>query len=177
MAKPAFRLRKACVDDFQDFYNFHVHFCYHWLLLDEIATEEDNPFEETEFEDNYFFAKEDLERIHLEHINFDIHEFEKHLEWYCIFMIIVDSKVVGYVKLENYCKQFIIREWKMHYDYMDPVLLDALLEKFETYAPKKANRIQVIAWDSTHAKEFLERNGYHKHIVPFFEKACTKKAE
>lgn len=177
MANKAFQLRKATADDFQDFYKFHVHFCYHWLILDEIATEEDNPFEEREFKDNFFCSKKDLERIHLEHINFDINEFQKHLEYYQIFMIIVDSKVVGYVKLENYCRQFIVREWKMHYDYMDPSLLDALLEKFESYAPKKANRIQVIAWDSPHAKEFLERHGYHNHIALFFEKNCTKNPE
>ena len=65
----------------------------------------------------------------------------------------------------------------MHYEYMDPELLDSLLEKFETYAPKKANRIQVIAWDSPHVNEFLERHGYHKHCVPFFEKDCTKNPE
>ena len=176
MAKPAFRLRKATTADFQDFYNFYVHNCYHWLFLDEIATEEDNPFDVT-FEDNDIFCKEDMERIHHEIVDFSIHDFEKHLEWYRIFMIIVDNKVVGYVKFENYCRQFIIRDWRMHYDYMDPSLLDALLEKFETYAPKKAERIQVIAWDSPHAKEFLERHGYHKHCVPFFEKNCTKNPE
>ena len=177
MAKPAFRLRKATTGDFQDFYNFYVHFCYQWLLLDEIATEEDDPFKEHEFEDNYFCSKEDMERIHLETINFNIHDFEKHLEWYRIFMITVGDKAVGYVKLENYCRQFIVRDWRMHYEYMDPELLDSLLEKFETYAPKKANRIQVIAWDSPHVNEFLERHGYHKHCVPFFEKDCTKNPE
>lgn len=177
MAKPAFRLRKATTDDFQDFYNFHVHYCYLWLLLDEIATEEDNPFEEVEYEDNFLCSKEDMKRIHLENINFNIHDLENHLRWYRIFMIIVDNKVVGYVELENYCKQFIVREWRMHYKYMDPSLLDALLEKFETYAPKKAERIQVIAWDSPHSREFLKRHGYGKHCLPFYEKSCIKNPE
>lgn len=176
MAKPAFRLRKATTDDFQDFYNFYVHHCYHWLYNDEIATEEDNPFDVT-FEDNDLFSKEDMERIHHEIVDFSIHDFEKHLEWYRIFMIIVDNKVVGYVKFENYCKQFIIRGWTMHYEYMEQSLLDALLEKFETYAPQKADRIQVISMGTALSKEFLEKRGYKARCIPFFEKSCTKNPE
>ena len=177
MDKPAFRLRKATLADFSDFYNFHIHQCYHWLFNDELATEEDNPFDVTfDVEDNYFFCKEDLERIHREIIDFDIHEFENYLKWYKIFMIIVEDKVVGFVKFENYCKQFIIRGWVMHYDYMDPLLLEALLEKFETYAPKKSNVIQVIAMGRPLARNFLEAHGYHARIIPFFEKSCNQKS-
>ena len=174
MAKPAFRLRKAATADFQDFYNFHLHFCYQWLALDELTNEIDDPFEEKEFEDNFFCTKEDMERAHLEHINFNIQKFENYLEWYRIFMIIVDNKVVGYVELETYCKQFIVRDWRMLFDYMDPSLLDALLEKFETYAPKKANVIRVLAYEAPHVNAFLEKHGYHKDIIPFFSKNCSK---
>ncbi len=181
MAKPAFQLRKATTDDFSNFYKFHVHNCYHWLFLDELATEEDNPFEpdsnDEDFEDNYFFSREDLKRIHDDIINFNVNDFENHLKWYRIFMIIVNDKVVGYVKLENYCRQFIVREWTMHYEYMDPSLLSALLEKFETYAPKKANRIQVISMGTQTSRSILEKHGYHARIIPFFEKNCTKNPE
>ncbi len=170
MEKPAFRLRKATTADFPDFYNFHIHQCYQWLYNDEIAIAEDNPFDVTFENDNYFFCKEDLERIHQELIEFNIHDFENHLKWYKIFMIIVDNKVVGYVKLETYCKQFIIRSWTMHYDYMDSLLLEALLKKFETYAPKKSNVIYVIAMGRSLARNFLEAHGYHARTIPFFEK-------
>ena len=174
MASQAFQLRKATTDDFSTFYNYHVHFCYHWLYLDEIATKVDNPFDkkycDEEFEDNYFFSKEDLIRIHNEIINFNIHDFENHLKWYRIFMIIIQGKVVGYVKLENYCRQFIIREWTMHYDYMTPELLTELLKKFETFAPKKSTRIQVISMGTPTSKDFLEANGYKAKHIPFFEK-------
>lgn len=172
MAKPAFRLRKATTDDFPDFYNFYVHQCYHWLYNKAVATEEDNPFDVT-FEDNDLISKEDMERIHHEIVDFSIHDFEKHLKWYRIFMIIVDNKVVGYVKMETYCKQFIIRGWTMHYDYMNRELLDALLEKFETFAPKKAEVIQVISHGEL-AKPFLYDHGYSNRICAFFEKNCNK---
>ena len=172
MAKPAFRLRKATVDDFQVFYNFYVHNCYQWLYNDEIATKEDNPFDVT-FEDNDMFSKEDMERIHHEFIDFSVHDFEKYLEWYRIFMIIVDKKVVGYVKLETYCKQFIVRGWAMHFEYMDQDLLDSLLEKFETFAPKKCNRVQVISSGYALSRDFLEKHGYKARCIPFFEKSCT----
>ena len=178
MAKPAFRLRKATAEDFSTFYNFHVHNCYHWLYHDEKATEEDNPFDVTfeEEQDNYFFSKEDLERIHNEIIGFSAQDFENYLKWYRIFMIIVDNKVIGYVKMETYCKQFIIRGWAMHYDFMEKELLDALLEKFETYAPKKATVIQVISHGKL-AKSFLNDHGYTCRVCAFFEKNCTKSPE
>lgn len=173
MTNQAFQLRKATTDDFSDFYKFHVHHCYHWLFHDEIATEEDNPFDyetsEDDFEENYFFSREDLNRIHQEIIGFNIHDFEKHQKWYRIFMIIVDGNVVGYVKLENYCRKFIIREWTMHFDYLNPELLDALLKKFESLTPIKSKAIQVIAMGKV-AEELLKRHGYLGKIKPFFEK-------
>lgn len=176
MSKPAFRLRKATTGDFSDFYNFYVHQCYHWLYNEEVATEEDNPFDVTFEDDNFFFSKEDQQRIHNEIVGFSIHDFENYLKWYRIFMIIVDSKVVGYVKLETYCKQFIIRGWAMHYDYMDRELLGALLEKFETFAPKTAKVIQVISHGAL-SKSFLNDHGYTKHACAFFEKSCNKNPE
>ncbi|MBQ7410349.1 MAG: hypothetical protein IJW20_03095 [Clostridia bacterium] len=173
MANQAFQLRKATTDDFSIFYNFHVHHCYHWLFHDEIAIEEDNPFDtetsEDDFEDNYFFSREDLNRIHQEIVGFNIHDFEKHQKWYRIFMIIVDGNVVGYVKLENYCRKFIIREWTMHFEYLKPELLDALLKKFESLTPIKSKAIQVIAMGKV-AEELLIRHGYSGKIKPFFEK-------
>lgn len=173
MARPAFQLRKATTDDFSIFYNFYIHHCYHWLYHDKIATEEDNPFydesSEDTFEDNYFFSKEDLIRIHKEIIGFNINDFENHLEWYRIFMIIVDKKVVGYVKLEKYCRQFIVREWAMHFNYLNPELLGSLLEKFESFAPSKSKVIQIIASGKV-SKEFLIRHGYLVEVKPFFEK-------
>ena len=179
MASHAFQLRKATTDDFSCFYHYHVHNCYHWLFLDEIATQVDNPFEyksnNEEFEDNYFFSKEDLIRIHKEIVHFNIHDFENHLKWYRIFMIVIDGKVVGYVKLENYCRQFIVREWTMHYEYMNPQLLEKLLEKFETYAPKKSTRIQVISMGTPTSREFLEAHGYTAKHIPFFEKELHPK--
>jgi len=90
-------------------------------------------------------------------------------------MIIIKGKVVGYVKLENYCRQFIIREWTMHYDYMDPDLLKKLLMKFETYAPKKSKKIQVISMGTPTSKDFLEENGYTAKHIPFFEKELQSK--
>jgi len=173
MEKAAFRLRKATLEDFSDFYKFYVHQCYHWLFNESVPTEEDNPFDVTFDEDNYFFSKEDLQRIHNEIVGFNIHDFEKYLTWYRIFMIIVDKKVVGYVKMETYCKQFIIRGWTMHYDYMDETLLGSLLEKFETYAPKTAKVIQVISHGKL-AKSFLNNHGYNCRICAFFEKDCKK---
>ena len=175
MKKSAFRLRKATVEDFQDFYNFHVHYCYQWLFNDELATEEDDPFHVT-FEGNYFCSKEDLERMHNELINFDITMFEKYLQWYRIFMIEVGGKVVGYVKLENYCKQFIVRGWRMHYEYMDEELLGALLEKFETYAPLKAEVIEVISFGGEFPDNFLKSHGYTLDVHPFYKK-LNKKTE
>lgn len=168
MAKPAFRLRKATTDDFPIFYNFHIHFCYNWLFLDELATKEDDPFNIT-FEDTVICSKECIQHAHQHIINFNIEDLEKHLKWFKVFMIIVDDKVVGYVELENYCNQFIVREWRMHYEYMDIKLLDALLEKFETYAPKKSNVIQVISMGNL-AKDFLKSHGYTAKVEPFFQK-------
>lgn len=176
MSKPAFRLRRATTDDFQTFYNFYVHDCYHWLYHDEIATEEDNPFDVT-FEDTDLYSKEDWEYLYSQIIDFNAQDFEDYLRWYKIFFIIVDKKVIGYVKFENYCKQFIIRNWTMHYDYIDETLLNSLLEKFETYAPKKAKKIQVISPGLTLSRGFLEKHGYHAECIPFFNKSCEKKPE
>ena len=176
MVKPAFRLRKATTEDFSEFYKFHVHSCYHWLFNEEIAIEEDNLFDVT-FEDNYFFSKEDQQRLHHELVNFNIDDFQKYLQWYRIFMIVVDEKIVGFVKFETYCKQFIIRSWAMHYEYMNPELLKSLLENFETYAPKKSSVIQVISMGYSPARSFLEEHGYHAHTIPFFEKSCKKLPE
>ena len=178
MANQAFQLRKATTDDFPFFYYFHVHTCFHWLFLDEIATEMDNPFKidlnDEAFQDNYFFSREDSIRIQKEIIHFTPHDFENHLKWYRIFMIVVEGKVVGYVKLENYCKQFIIREWTMHYKYMSSELLSQLLEKFETYAPQKSNKIQVISMGTPTSRKFLEDRGYIAKTIPFFEKEIAR---
>ena len=65
----------------------------------------------------------------------------------------------------------------MHYEYMDHSLLDALLEKFETYAPKKAQRIQVISMGTPLSRGFLEKHGYTARCIPFFEKSCAKNPE
>ena len=81
MVKPAFRLRKATTEDFQTFYDYYIHNCYQWLYLDEIATEEDDPFDVT-FEATTFFSKEDMERIHNEFIGFSIKDFENYLKEY-----------------------------------------------------------------------------------------------
>lgn len=176
MTKPAFRLRKATVEDFSIFYNFYVHSCYNWLFNENIAVEEDNPFEIT-FEDNYFFSKENMKVFYDDILNFNIHDFEKYLSWYKIFMIIVDKKIVGYVKMETYGKQFVIRNWTMHYEYMNQSLLDALLEEFETYAPKKAERIQIISLGTPLSRGFLEKHGYTFRCIPIFEKSCIKNPE
>ena len=92
-------------------------------------------------------------------------------------MIIVDKKIVGYVKMETYGKQFIIRNWTMHYEYMNQSLLDALLEEFETYAPKKAERIQIISLGTPLSRGFLEKHGYTFRCIPIFEKSCIKNPE
>ncbi len=163
---PAFRLRKATLDDFSDYYKFYVNPDFHWLMFDPIDCYEqpDEPFE-----DNYFFSKEDSERIHQDYINTSKEDFLNHLSWYRIFMVIVDKKCVGYVKLEKYQCQFIVREWPMDFEYRNETLLEGILEKIEPLKPASCSELRIVSLNDS-ATPFLIAHNYKKDIMPFYLK-------
>ena len=168
---PAFRLRKATLDDFSTYYNLRLDLNYHWLLFDPIEKDEPASNESTEnsFEDNFFFSKEDAERIHNERIGFNEKDFTNYLNWFRIFMVIVKNECVGYVRLEKYQSQFIVREWPMKLEFRDTDLLEEILKKIESMQPKSAPRMRIVAWNDS-AKDFLNSHKYQKGIMPFYDK-------
>lgn len=174
MAKPAFQLRKATLDDFPIYYQLHLETIYHWLMFDKSEFEEETIDETEETSENFFFSEEDLKTITDYYVNFNEEQFQEEFKWYKIFMVIIDQKIVGYVKLESFNGRLILREWPMEFDYRDPKLLEAILEKIETLRSAKCKAIQVIARAQT-STEFLIRLGYSEKLRPFFEKSFQEK--
>lgn len=168
---PAFRLRKATLDDFSSYYNFRIDHNYHWLFFDPIEEDESKETKSTDetSKDNYFFSEEDVERIHNEWISFNEKDFENYLKWFRIFMVIIQNKCVGYVRLEKYQSQFIVREWPMEFEFRDAELLSEILKKIEAMQPKSAPQMRIVSWNES-AEDFLHSHNYKKHIMPFFEK-------
>lgn len=171
MAIPAFRFRKATIDDFSDFYPFHLEDANFWLMFDEYNRDE--PEVNEPIAESYFFTEEDVKRIAEYYVNFNENDFQDYLKYYRTFMIYIENKLVGYVALENYCGKMIIREWPLLQEYHNNIpLLEAMLEKIETYRAKKCKGLQAIAC-SDRAKEFLENHGYSCRCIPFYDKSVV----
>lgn len=163
MANHAFQLRRATIKDFPDYYQLHLESLYHWLMFD---YEEVKNELQTEPEDDEYFGF-DVNQFYL---NFDESQFAQELEWYRIYMVVIDQKSVGYVKLESYNGKQIVREWPMNFEYRDTELLTEILAKIEKLKTSHCRAIQVIAMADSSAK-FLFNHGYQLRIRPFFEKS------
>lgn len=165
MATPVFRLRKATIEDFPEYYQFHLESLYHWLMFDyEEAKAELNQSQEN---DDDFFSL-----INNYYLNFNQSQFEKELEDYRIYMVVIDQKSVGYVKLENYCGKQILREWPIAFEHRSPELLAEMLVAIEKLKSPRCKAFQVIAMADSSAK-FLISHGYTCRIRPFFEKTLA----
>lgn len=175
MAKPAFQLRKATIEDFHDYYYLQLHSHFHWLMFDKSEFEEkETDQKNADSKSNFFFSEEDLKMITDYYVKFNREQFVDEFKWYRIFMVIIDHKVVGYVKLEPFNGRLILREWPMAFDYRDSELLEAMLEKIETLRSAKCKAIQVIA-RAQKSRDFLIRLGYKEKLQPFFEKSFQEK--